>query len=134
MEMNDNNSGFADFINSIIQHARLRAEANKLADGLAENFDDDTILEFICWVFDRFGNKFGKDAEDMAIRFAEHFTEHYSKVDANTYETTDHLGNTVSVIFADDLPDLSGEWDETYDSDDSSLWEELDDTDESEDF
>ena len=120
------NSGFMDFINSIAEQAALRKSASELVDTLIRIGDDDTILEFLCWFFDRLGNKHDKDVISMLARFTDHFTERYHKQDVESYESHDNFTESLVKLMSPDDERLAGEWDETYGSDDSSLWDDID--------
>lgn len=126
MTNEDHNSDFMEFLDSIAKQTALRQAASELADALERIGDDDTILEFLCWFFDRLGNKHDKDVISMLARFTDHFSERYYKQDIKDYESHDNFAEFLLNLMKPD-PDLSGEWDETLGSDDSSLWDELDD-------
>lgn len=125
MTNEDNNSGAMDFINLIAKQVALFKSASELADFLATTVDDETILEFLCWFFDRLGNKYDKDAVSMASKFSDHFAERYYKKDAEEYESYENDAELFSKLMTPDEETLS-EWDETYGSDDSSLWDDID--------
>lgn len=126
MTNEDFNSGFADFINSVAKQAALRKGASELADSLTKIGDDDTILEFLCWFFDRLGNKHDKDVISLIARFTDHFTERYHKEDAEDYESHDNYGEFLINLMKPHDESLANEWDETLGSDDSSLWDDID--------
>ena len=126
MTNEDNNSDFTDLLQSIAKQVALRRSASELADFFAGTADDDSILEFLCWFFDRLGNKYDKDVISMLARFCDHFADRYQKQDVKDYESYDNFTKAFSDLMKPDDETL-GEWDETYGSDDSSLWDELDD-------
>lgn len=126
MTNEDLNSGFMDFINSIAKQAALRQGASELADSLTKIGDDDTILEFLCWFFDRLGNKHDKDVISLIARFTDHFAERYHKQDVEDYESYDNFTESLVKLMKPDDESLAGEWDETLGSDDSSLWDDID--------
>lgn len=126
MTNEDLNSGFMDFINSIAKQAALRKGASELADSLIRIGDDDSILEFLCWFFDRLGNKHGKDVMFLVSKFADHFAERYQKQDVEDYESHDNFADFLLNLMKPDDESLANEWDETPGSDDSSLWDDID--------
>lgn len=126
MTNEDRNSGFMDFMNLIAKQVALFKSASELADFLAKTVDDDTILEFLCWFFDRLGNKYDKDVISMVSRFSDHFAERYYKKDTEVYESYENDAEFLSRFLKPHDESLVDEWDETPGSDDSSLWDDID--------
>lgn len=131
------NEGFRE---NHMRRVTIRKDANQLTDRLVETYTDDEIVEFMCWMMDRLGNKHDKDVAKLSEALHDTVENVYEKLPESVYEKFDRdytdaelrLLDILDIIFSKDGSELE-EYDESLGSDDCSLWESLDEPDESED-